>query len=62
MSLRGPAGLDSVFCIMYGNSVIILNPGILSSEDLVGKYSFKGTDRGIMTLFRFTIGEPWWPP
>ncbi len=29
---------------------------------LIGKHSFKGTNRGILTLFGFTIGEPWSPP
>ncbi len=54
--LTGPAGLDSVFCIMYGNSMITI------CMVLVGKYSFKGPNRDILTLFRFTFGQPWWPP
>ena len=29
---------------------------------LVSKYIFKGPNRGILTLFRFTIGQPWRPP
>ena len=32
------------------------NQNYIICVDLIGKYSFKGPNRGILALFRFTVG------